>query len=282
MLVHPFDPFKAHLQEIAEWFWVLLPGSVLIVAFLATLFGWKKWWREITLLAAWTIFPLLVEAEFAKVFTARYILFTIPPLFILGGLFFDVIRERLHKTHWLLALVVVPAIGFDYLLLTNPEKAPLPYVERSGYLEEWTAGTGIREVAFFIRSEHDKDKNKSILVGTEGFFGTLPDGLQIYLEKVPNVVVKGVGINISSVDSSLVEGKRAGNNVYLVVNSSRFEGEPANIGLRLIQAYPKAERKPGTRGYVKHGSQDSLYLFEVLEEAIEIFEIKNAKATKSN
>ncbi len=278
VFTHPFDPFKAHLIEIGQWFWTLLPWPMLILFFLGILVTVRTGWRVVLLLLSWVVLPLFVQSEFAKVFTARYILFTIPPLFILAGVATQWIFSKFPKAHWLLPLLLMPALVFDYLLLTNPEKAPLPQEERSGYLEEWTAGTGIREAAMLIKAEHEARPDVPILVGTEGFFGTLPDGLQIYVEKIPNITVKGIGITISSVDSSLIDAKKAGNKVYLVVNSSRFEGNPENIGLQLLQSYPKAERQSGTRGYIINGPRDSLYLFEVTKKAIDIFNVKNPKS----
>lgn len=257
-LQHPFDPLKSHLEEVLHWWFALLPGSLLILVLLGGLLYWKRYWREIVLLISWTIIPLLVMSELAKVFTARYILFTIPPLFILAAIPFAVFKGLNPRLVWLgLLTFLAPAFWVDYLLLTRPQDSPLPRSERSGYLEEWTAGTGIREVAGYIKAQRGQN---GIVVGTEGFFGTLPDGLQIYLEKIPNITVIGVGITISEVHESLLEAKKAGNGTFLVVNSTRFKGDADKLGLKLINSYPKAQRP--------NGSQESLLFFEVTEDAI--------------
>lgn len=267
---NPFDPLQFHLKEIIEWFWVFLPGTIFIAAILGILCEGKRFWKEFSVLALWIIFPLFVQAEFAKVFTARYILFTVPAIFIFASIGFEKLTKTLRNSHFwlLLAFFIIPSLWIDYLLVTKPEIAPLPRVERSGYLEEWTSGTGIREVAALLEDEHNKNPEKTIVVGTEGFFGTLPDGLQIFLNSIPNIIVKGVGISISSVDSSLLEAKKAGDKVFLVVNSSRFEGKPEDLGLKLLVAYPKALRKQGTKEYVVNGPRESLYFFEVTESAL--------------
>src|SRR3990167_2585954 len=151
------------------------------------------------------------------------------------------------KKHWrvFLALVSLPSLYIDYLFLTAPQKAPLPRVERSGYLELWTAGTGIREVAQFIKAEHEKDPNTQIVVGTEGYFGTLPDGLMIYVADIPKVVVTGVGLSISTVSDPLYEAKKAGNKVYLVANTSRMEVAPEDLGYNVLASFPKATQPSG-------------------------------------
>ncbi len=262
-LVHPLDPFQAHIFEIVDWFWRLLPGSLLLLFLIGIIVSFKKYWRETVLLLIWIFFPLLVQAELAKVFTARYILFAIPPIFVLAGVAVSAVKR--FKTPGLLLfllLATAPALFIDYLLLTRPENAPLSKNERSGYLENWTAGTGIREVANYIKAQSAKHKAQSegIVIGTEGFFGTLPDGLQIYVEDIPGVTVIGVGITLSDVHKSLIEAKKAGNTVYLVVNSTRFKGDADNLGLKLINSYVKAQRTDGT--------YESLLFFEVTENAI--------------
>jgi len=273
---NPIDPLKFHIVEVAQWLWVLLPGTVLVAAVFGIIFGWKNYRRELLLLAIWSLFPLFIQSVYAKVFTARYILFAIPPIILLGALpaAYALNKIKTFRFWILLAIVIAPSFWINYLVLTDAENAPLPRVMRSGYLEEWTAGTGIREIAEFIKNEHLKDPEQGIVVGTEGFFGTLPDGLQIYISDLPDVTVIGVGISISSVHESLIEAKKAGNKVYLVVNASRFEGKPEDIGLVTINEYPKASRKYGTKEYVVKGPRDSLHLFEVTESAIDIFEIK--------
>lgn len=261
---HPLDPFQSHISEIINWFLLLLPVSIFLVALLGILFSFKVYWRIVLMLLAWIVFPLLVQSEFAKVFTARYVLFILPPIFVLAAMAFIPVFKKFSKKLIALFLIIisVPAFWFDYLLLTNPNKALLPPNERSGYLEVWTAGTGINEVANYIKNQKSKleNRDRGIVVGTEGFFGTLPDGLQIYIEDIPGVTVIGVGITLSDVHKSLIEAKKAGNKVYLVVNSTRFKGDADKLGLKLINSYLKAQRPDGT--------QESLLFFEVTENAI--------------
>lgn len=280
VLQHPLDPFQFHIKEVVEWLWILLPGTILVAVILGVIVGLRKFWRESLFLLVWVIFPLLAMSEFAKVFTARYILFTIPPLFILAGALFVAVPPLVKKNLLLIAAMLsLPALWIDYLLLVKPDRAPLPRSERSGYLEEWTAGTGIKEVAEYIRQQitrlpagkvNNKQK-EGIVVGTEGFFGTLPDGLQIYVEDIPGVTVIGVGITLSDVHKSLIEAKKAGNIVYLVVNSTRFKGDADKLGLKLINSYKKALRPDG--------SYESLLFFEVTENAIPPTTITTAKKT---
>lgn len=259
---NPRDPFIFYFDRAFEWIGLFGPWIIWFLAPLGFLLNLDKNKKPILLLFFWYLFPIVVQSEFARVFTARYILFSLPFLFILAGSLFK--NSRLISKI-LLAAFVIQALWMDYLIVTNPEKANLPRSERSGYLEEWTAGTGIKEVSKLIREEYLKNPQQKIVVGTEGYFGTLPDGLQIYLNDLPEITVIGVGVVIDQVPSSLKESKNAGNKTFLVVNSSRFTADPEKSGFKLIASYQKADRPSGIKEYVQFGPRDSLLLFELTE-----------------
>ena len=92
----------------------------------------------------------------------------------------------------------------------------------------------------------------------------------MYVEGTANVIVIGVGVIISDVHPSLIESKIAGNKTYLVVNSTRFKGDPDRLGLKLLFSYPKAERKKNSREYLLYGPREDLYLFEVTDKAVKL------------
>lgn len=249
ILFHPLNPLKPHLGDLIQWLPNLLTWPVFLLAIGGLIWLWveRKKWERATFLFLLTAVPLLTQSVFAKVFTPRYILFTIWPLLILAAYFLQEIKERLKLRKGLFALfllaIAIPAVWYDYLLLANPDKAPLPRRMRSGYLEEWTAGTGIKEASLYLR---ERAKERKILVGTEGYFGTLPDGLQIYLERVPNITTIGIGLYPDKVPQSLIDGLIE-NEVYLLINNERLALEPEKHNLILIRRFPKAERPDGTQ-----------------------------------
>jgi hypothetical protein len=258
------DPLKGHLGGILDYF-VKIGPMALILLFLAGIYvGLTKYKKETLILLAWGLVPIFVSSEYAKVITARYILFTLPFLVIIASTSV-MIRRSLRKAIILfLAVFVMQSFLVDKDLLTKVQAANLPQGERSGYLEEWTSGYGIKEIADFIKEKSEENKDRVIIVGTEGYFGTLPEGLQIYFDKDSQVVIKGVGLGFDSIPQSLVESKESGNLTYLVINASRlnipnFEEK----GLELVAAYPKAFRKEGSREFNLYGPRDALYLLEV-------------------
>jgi len=264
ILSHPLDPLKPHLGDLASWLPNLLTWPILLLIILGIYFAFKKNWLIAFFLFAWFAFPLLVQSTFAKVFTPRYILFTIWPLVIFAAIAFDFLfnqlnqmKKRLGRNLYLALslvlffLLVSSCLKYDWLLLTNPEKAPLPRNLRNGHLEEWTAGQGLKESAAFLK---ERALTNQVFVGTEGFFGTLPDGLQLYLEGTPNIRVIGVGWPVNEVHQSLINSL-VDNEVYLLVNQSRLKIQTEQNGLRLIEEYPKAVWPDGHR--------DKLLLFQL-------------------
>ena len=201
------------------------------------------------MLVAWWLGPTLVQSAVARAFTARYLMFTVPFAVILIAHALEHIGQRTQK-HFLsvaaAGLIIVPALIINYLAVTSPESLPLPRIERSGYLEDWTAGYGLRDVARRLRQSAAAGP---VLVGSEGFFGTPFDALQLYLNDLPTVRIVGVGVWIDSVPDKL-KSALADNQVFLVINSTRFQGDPDQLGLKLISSYPKAVKPDGTQEYL--------------------------------
>lgn len=256
----PFNPFMQNLKNIFDYFVYLLPVELIVSLVLGFYVGIKRFKNKtLPVVGVFAILPILVVAEFSKTMTARYIYFSMPYIFILSAFSLLVKKSALLKLAKVIFLLfIIHALYIDAKLLVDPARVTLPRTERSGYLEEWTAGYGIKDVA-----EHLKElasvlpDDQKITVGTEGYFGTLPDGLQIYLNST-NIEVFGVGQPIRGVPDSLVEFKKEGNRIFLVVNSTRFKGDIEKLPVELLAVYPKAVQPDGKR--------ESLLFFEVLDK----------------
>jgi hypothetical protein len=133
---------------------------------------------------------------------------------------------------------VFSVIGFNYWLVGLPEKAALPADERRGYLEDWTAGYGISEVRDYLRC-----LNKPAVIGTEGSFGTLPDGLQMYFDRDRHFTIIGVGLGLNKIPEQLLDSAAAGTPTFLVANESRLgiKNDP-RMELVLRVAKPQGEK----------------------------------------
>jgi hypothetical protein len=264
ILVYPTDPIRYNLPTTFSWLSAMGSIGLVLLTLIGLILNFKKYPKYILILGAWFVAPLIYEAEFTKSFTLRYILFLVPSLYVFAASAFNKMNGKWKYLVTLSFIIFVVQAGvFDYFLLTNPQKANFPLRERMGYFQEWTSGIGIKQVADYIRNKHNENPSKRIIIGTEGYFGTLPDGLEMYIQDLPNVVVVGTGLAIGKIPEPLVESKLAGNSTYLVVNKSRLAVDPKKLNITLVESFKKEPRSPGTMEYVNNGPQDELYFFEV-------------------
>ncbi len=260
LMGRPLDPFIPHFHDIADWFPKLLTWPILLsilMGMIYCLYGlWKQSFRGPLLLGGvvllWAFIPLFLNMTFLRTFTARYLLSSIPLLLIIAGFGVTKLLPRLAYIKRfpvvLMLVVLLPLpLYFNYLLLNSPEKAPLPKEERKGYFEDWTAGYKFSEIAKFLL---EKSRSNKVVLGTEGSFGTLPDGIQIYLDKSNIQIVGG-----KAMISAELRNAAKDNLTYLLGNKSNLEGSVDNVVL--IKEYPKF--KP-----LDDSPQDFVVLYQVL------------------
>lgn len=236
ILRRPLDPFVPHLHDVVDFATKLFTLPLFLLTIYGIIFVFLRKQKLAIVILLWALIPLLVQMTILRTFTARYLLFSVPPFLIIAALGLENLLQRINWKKPILVLIVVLALAilplqFDYQLLTAPEKADLPAGERRGYLEDWTAGYGFKEIADYLIAQK---QNGPVVVGTEGFFGTLPDGLYIYLDKA-NIGIVGSNATISAQLRLAVKQ----NQTFFVANKSRVGENLPNVVL--IKEYPKAK-----------------------------------------
>lgn len=239
VLRHPLNPLTGNLKSTFSWIWSLFTPFTALAIF----FGFKKSSTRRFLLALLliSVTPLLAQALIAKVYTPRYLYFAVLPLLISAafGLY------RLTRFRKILALVLIVPLLISFRYVSVPDKVNMPRRMRHGYLEEWTAGWGQKDLASYLIDL--SSKGEKIVVGAEGYFGTLPDGLQIYTEGHQDITVIGVGQPLVRIPEA-IENTSKNNLIFLVLNKSRNNLKPHHLQqLELIKSYPKPTRPDGTQ-----------------------------------
>ncbi len=203
-----FKIFFSWLVSYLSWPAILL---IIISIFLAI----TKKTKIIIILFVWALVPFLVQVSIGKIIYPRYLLPIIPFLLII--LSWGLTRIKLS---WLLAILFLFYwFKFDWFLLTNPARAPLDPWERNQYLQQWSSGYGLAEIKDYLIN---LPQDQQILVATEGSFGTLPNGLQIFFNQSDHIEILGVGFPKETISSGMEEALAAGKKVYLVVNFHRY------------------------------------------------------------
>lgn len=232
----------------------VLQGEWRFVLFTAVprLFYWLCWYlspfviflafysgrRGVVLFAMGLLYiaPLLIMG---RVTYSRYFLPLAVPLTLMTVMGYRQLVENKKK---ILAVgCVFGAIVWSAVFILPSYFVPLytPFAREdvAQYVTEWSSGVGIPQVRDILLKEKEL---KKIHVGTEGYFGTLPNGLQIYFdrpEEAKNIVIDGVGQPIRSIPDVLTESAKF-QDTYLVVNSHRFLFTD-HARYELIHAYPR-------------------------------------------
>jgi 4-amino-4-deoxy-L-arabinose transferase-like glycosyltransferase len=238
VIKHPLDPLKPHLGDALVIFSQYISWPILFFGLLGLIifFFRKKFNIKYLVLICWGILPLISNCIFAKVFTARYILFILPSLIILITLGLSVFFKKTIFKIIFISLLLIPNIIFQKNLSSNPFNVKLPNTE-AGYLKDWTSGWGIKEASVFLKERSTK---ANVIVGTEGNFGTLPDGLQIYTNQVNQLTVIGLGLGFTQIPSNLANAFKYGDEVYILINKSRFTINSLDQDkLKLVKSYSK-------------------------------------------
>ncbi|KKU18554.1 MAG: hypothetical protein UY13_C0002G0263 [Candidatus Pacebacteria bacterium GW2011_GWB1_47_8] len=121
-----------------------------------------------------------------------------------------------------LTAVLSTALEFIFISWQNPSYLPLTSIDQTQYVREWSSGTGVKEATDLLL---EKSQAHSIAVATEGFFGTLPDGMLMYLhnQDVTNILVEGIGQPVVAIPASFTAKAQHYEQVWLVVNDHREE-----------------------------------------------------------
>lgn len=170
-----------------------------------------------------------------KVVYPRYLLPALPFFTVAASLVFEELLVRINMLAtvvkrlslaslvFLIAVTQFSMVSFEFMTrsLLAPDTIPFVTADRTQYLTEWSSGHGILETVRYIESQA---RTKRVAVATEGYFGTLPDGILLYLfhTDVRNIWVEGIGQPVRGIPSSFANKAQEFDQILLVVNSHRL------------------------------------------------------------
>jgi hypothetical protein len=189
-LSHPFLSAWGNIHGLGSWLISYLTIPLTIAVFISLFYLFKKDWRKSLFFGGWFAIPFFGLAFFGKVIYPRFLVFMVFPLLmpfliLLADLWE---RKKLNIIYLIvIAIIITPLIYFNYNILFDPLKAPLPKADSQQFLNDWPSGYGIKEVVAYLDQE---SKKGSLVVGTDGTFGLFPMALELYLGKNVNVTIK--------------------------------------------------------------------------------------------
>ena len=183
--------------------------------------GFSKTRRTQTILFLSGILFILPLIFLGKIIYSRYIL---PSSFFFissAAISLYNLRDRKIIQYFALTLIILPYVMFLRNAYFNVDQLQLSKADREQFLEEWSSGHGIKEATTFIE---ELAKNQTVAVATEGYFGTLPDGilLNLHNKNVDNIYVEGIGQPVREIPPNFIEKAQGFETKLLIVNSHRM------------------------------------------------------------
>ncbi len=230
--------------------------------------------RSSLILLTLTASPIITFSLTLSIEPTRYLLPLLVPLSVLAAYGVAEISRILHPSAlWgkanaepllrglLLLTLSLPALHFDYLLLTDPPRAPLPAVDKWNYVEGRFSGYGLRESAAQIRHIAQNAERVTLLRGTnnlDSIFSLDIDTVRVYLLDVENVVIRPISqIEADTIDQ--LNGYAQQSPTFTVGTFDRYREQ--QYAFNSLLAHPQAQQ---VANFVKPGGQHEVRLFQWL------------------
>ncbi|HQO51532.1 MAG TPA: glycosyltransferase family 39 protein [Candidatus Woesebacteria bacterium] len=238
-----FNIFLGNLNFFINQYAIYFGPGILILAIANFNKKNKKLLGLLVLMFLAFITPL---ALLGKIIYPRYLLPSSLFIILIASINLANLLSAKEKIYHILAgilifLIVLHSGKFIFPSYFNIEQIPFSQADRVQYLEEWSSGQGIYDVSQLMLHT---SQNQSLAVATEGFFGTLPDGILMYLHRqnVNNLLVEGIGQPIHAIPDDFLTKAKNYESLWLVVNSHRITMDTSHA--QLIATYCRPNRAP--------------------------------------
>ncbi len=222
-----------NLQDIVRWNLSYTTLGVILLGLWGIARMTKSASRMSLYLLSCLTLPLLGTALIARLFAPRYIVFSVPYLLVFVAYILSSLRPQLARILTLIS-TAYPAYLISLLIL-DPLKFPYVSVDE-GYVNGWSAGNGTRQISEYLVEEASRTSEK-IFVFTEGTFGILPHGLELYTDgRAGNLEIIGI-YPVNNLPPEQALEKSSTSRTYLILNNTELMTPPP--GLDLIKSYPK-------------------------------------------
>ncbi|MBI4067671.1 hypothetical protein HY407_04765, partial [Candidatus Gottesmanbacteria bacterium] len=196
LLKEPFTLTWGNLNGFFSWIIPYYTWPIFIVGLFAfVVLIWQKRKQGLILLLLWFT-PIFILATVGREIFPRYILFT-TPYFLISVAYLIILitdpalagtdRAKRGLIKLILTLIILlPSLHFDYLLLTNPPKAPLPKTDYHQYISEHPSGYGLDKIFTFL---DDELKKEPVTLVTQGTFGLYHYAFLLEYWDNPNITI---------------------------------------------------------------------------------------------
>lgn len=191
--------------------------------------------RKSLFLGAWLLAPMMGTVLLARLFAPRYVIFVTPFILYFAVYALSQIRSAKLTIVATLLFLIMP-LSLLTKLISDPINYPYVSVDE-GYVNGWSAGNGTKQIADWALN-HMKETGKPMTIFTEGTFGILPHGLELYVDgRVEGLTITGLYPITTIPPSHALESVKTNPETYLVLNNTQT---PSQLpGLELVGEYFK-------------------------------------------
>lgn len=223
---------------LSKWLLTYLTPSLSFLIIFS--FFSRQYIREKIMLFLYFLIPFLLLSIFARNPMARYIYFMTLPLLPLAAWACFLILRKLKSTsikYTVILMAILYPLIVSLWFAADPIRAPIADKDRKEYANFISAGFGIDETVYYLNKQ---SKQKQLIVITEGIWGIIPDALQAYHHKNPNIEIVPIWPfkNIPTKYASQSRKK----DIYLVLIREK-DKMPKDPSLKLILSEQEGESK---------------------------------------
>lgn len=213
---------KNNLIESLPWFWQYLTSPVCLLAVLGLLLLISQRRSIVKILLVMWLTSFFLIIGLAKIVFPRYWLITYFFTLIFAGVGCQWLWEKLPKSlKSLTSIFIIPAVLFCWQIITQPDKAPLPEIERWQYVTGWPSGYALNDLVTYLKTD-----SPQILVTEDN--DLIKSGLPYLWPEYPFIITQTATASayfVSNINNQLPEG----------------------LNGRLIKEFPRPENKSALR-----------------------------------
>lgn len=248
LIKNPFSSFWFNLTSIP--YYVLTESGYFlpIIGLFGLLLLIKNKPRMGIYLAVWTFLPFIIICFIARVLYPRYVIFFASMCVIFLSYFIMKLQEQKKEIIGISLLLFFFSVGFfNYTILFDYQKIPLPEIDRGQYIEGGSSGYGIKEIIEFARL---KSKEKPVRILAEGSFGMAGDALDVFTQPNDRISIKSYW---PLDEKNIIENQKDLDKefIYVVYVYKKDSEIPKSVPLKLVQKY------------IKPGGKSMIHLFEL-------------------
>ena len=219
-----FNDMLNSVSEFVQWFYAYVTPPLLLVCLIGIGWLFTQRWRIATPLVLSTLFAIVPLFLFSRLFFPRYMLYIMLPLIVVAAGGLDLIFNKLRQHRMIkwgyigLAIVLLPALWFDYLAVTAPVEAALPQLDKVQYQIGMSSGKGASEASDFLLKEQAVRQQPLAVLE----YSWVSDYLSVLMYGHSEFI----HINFNNIDSSKVQKQLLASdktNLFLIYVSSKLD-----------------------------------------------------------